>query len=149
MERYFELIIVFVLIFSVLGIVLLFSNNANTYSSYYSTPSNLYTEGFQNSGLEYSSYPKHESTDSYTGLMFGGNSNIDCKRIPGHNGLYCTPTTASTTKLDPFYNTSSNMTCEGGFGLQKGSGNVCLDAEQKRLLTTRGGNASGVDSTIA
>ena len=136
MKGIFEAVIVFVLIFSVLGIICLFGNS-NGYGYGY--------EGFK-SELNYSSY-NNTPSDSYTGMMIGGNSNIECKRIPGHSGLFCTPDSShQVSRYDQFYDTSSNMTCSGN-GLQKGSGNVCLNEEQHRLLTTRGGNASTVRET--
>jgi len=130
MERVFELVIIFVMIFSILGVVLLFNQ-----------PSLLnMSEGFQG-GLDYSSYPQNTSIDSYTGSLVGGNSNLECKRVWGYNGLYCTPDKASAAMYDPFYNTSSSMTCDGS-GLHKSSGNVCMNDQQLKLLTTRGGNAT-------
>jgi len=131
MERVFELVIVFVMIFCILGIVLFFNK-----------PSSLLNinEGFKG-GLDYSSYPQNNNMDSYTGCLVGGNSNLDCKRVWGYNGLYCTPDKANAAMYDPFYNTSSNMTCEGS-GLHKSSGNVCMNDQQLKLLTTRGGNAT-------
>ena len=131
-----ESVIIFVLIFGILGIIYLF-NSSN---------SPFLTEEFKG-GISYSSFPQNENLDTYTGMMVGGNSNLDCKRVWGYNGLYCSPDTALSTMVDPFYNTSSSMTCEGS-GMQKGSGNVCLSADQRRLLTTRGVNASTGEAQI-
>ena len=122
-------VIIGVLIFGILGIVYVFANKSHSWGY----------EGFQG-GLDYSPYPKTENVDNYTGAMIGGNSKLECKRVPGYNGVYCPP--SENVMFDPFYNTSSSMTCEGS-GLYKGSGNVCLNADQHRLLTTRGGNAIG------
>ena len=134
MSRVSESAIIFATIFTVLGIILFFNK-----STYPSESFNLLNEGFQEK-ISYSSYPTNENLDNYTGLIFGSNSKLDCKRVDGYDGVFCTPKTALSTKIDPFGGTTSNMTCEGS-GLSKGNGNVCLSAEQPRLLTTRGGNA--------
>lgn len=132
MEQVLHSAIIFVLIFGILGIVYLFRDS--------SFPP-MVKEGFKG-GVDYSTYPKNESVDTYTGAFIGNNSNLECSRVWGYNGLFCNPNgSGSRDKIDPFYGTSSSTTCEGS-GIQKGSGNVCLSAEQRRLLTTRGGNAT-------
>lgn len=103
-------------------------------------------EGFKG-GVEYSTYPANENTDTYTGaLLDQEKANVECKRVWGYNGLFCSPETGDKP-IDPFFNSGSSMNCEGS-GLTKSSGNVCLNEQQRRLLTTRGGNASGGDAQI-
>lgn len=137
MSRVSESALIFLVIFTVLGIILFLNKMSYPQESF-----NLYEnkEGFQGQQMHYSSFPKHENLDNYTGLVFGSNSKLDCKRVDGYDGIFCTPATALTTKIDPLGGSLSNMNCEGS-GLQKSNGNVCMNAEQRRLLTTRGGNA--------
>jgi len=97
-------------------------------------------EGFKG-GVEYSAYPSNSNIDTYTGaLVDQTKNNSDCKRVWGYNGLFCSPETGDKL-FDPFFGSGSSMTCEGS-GITKSGGNVCLNAEQRRLLTTRGGNSS-------
>lgn len=49
-------------------------------------------------------------------------------------------TTTAYNKQDVFGLIDSSMTCEGNSYSNIG-GNICLNPEQRRLLTTRGGNA--------
>ena len=132
MHNIFTSAILFVLIFAILGIVYLFNDSS-------SFPP-MVQEGFKG-GIDYSTYPKNENIDTYTGVLIGNNSNLECRRVWGYNGLFCNPESKSRDQIDPFYNTQSGMKCEGS-GLQKGNGNICLDENQRRLLTTRGGNAT-------
>ena len=102
-------------------------------------------EGFKGS-FEYSSYPTNENIDTNKGALIDETKkNVECKRVWGFNGLFCSPKT-SDKLIDPFFGSGSSMNCEGS-GITKSGGNVCLNAEQRRLLTTRGGNAS-VDAQI-
>lgn len=97
-------------------------------------------EGFKG-GVEYSAYPSGNNVDTYTGALIDREkANVDCKRVWGYNGLFCSPETGDKL-FDPFFGSGSSMSCEGS-GITKSGGNVCLNAEQRRLLTTRGGNAS-------
>lgn len=103
-------------------------------------------EGFKG-GVDYSAYPSQTDTDAYTGALIDQDkANVECKRVWGYNGLFCNPETADKL-IDPFFNSGSSMNCEGS-GITKSSGNVCLNEQQRRLLTTRGGNASGGDAQI-
>ena len=96
-------------------------------------------EGFKG-GVEYSAYPSNDNVDTYTGALIDQSKNTaECKRVWGYNGLFCSPETGDKL-FDPFFGSGSSMTCEGS-GITKSGGNVCLNAEQRRLLTTRGGNA--------
>lgn len=96
-------------------------------------------EGFKGDA-EYSSYPSNESVDTHTGALIDDTKKTECKKVWGFNGVFCSPETGDKL-FDPFFGSGSSMTCEGS-GITKSGGNVCLNAEQRRLLTTRGGNAT-------
>lgn len=99
-------------------------------------------EGF--SGLkpiEYTSQKENAAMDSYTSLLTNG-FNGECKKVDGFDGLYCKPYVADA-KIDIYSGTSGSLSCKDS-GLTNSQGGLCLDANQKKLLTTRGGNASGV-----
>ena len=108
--------------------------------------SNMYPyEGFasfKESPMEYSTFPENASLD------FQKNKDIEsndppCRKVVGFNGLFCSATNEPANPLDTFSKASGSMTCPS-YGYMNSRGFLCLDAEQKRLLSTRGGNASGV-----
>jgi hypothetical protein len=106
--------------------------SANLFPKYYKY------EGMQN--LEYTSNTGHQAMDTYTSFLIN-NPNFECKKVYGFDGLYCKPYVADT-KLDIFSDAQGGPNCSGT-GLTNSKGGLCLDPIQMRLLTTRGGNASG------
>jgi hypothetical protein len=109
------------------------SINVNSYS----------TEGFSGSSkpIEYTSYPSNKSMD------FNNNkdivpSNEQCFKIKGQNGLVCSPSSPTTNNpTDTFSQSSGSPDCQS-YGLMNSKGYVCLNENQKKLYTTRGGNAT-------
>ena len=118
--------------------------------------SNMYPyEGFssfKDVPTEYSTFPEYKNQD------FQRNKDIDsttdqrlvplvpdspCRKVVGFNGLFCSASNEPANPLDTFSKASGSMTCPS-YGYMNSRGFLCLDAEQKRLLSTRGGNASGV-----
>ena len=95
-------------------------------------------EGFTGTG-NYASYPAQLPKDGQTSLMIDPSQKPVCSKVWGFNGVFCQPG-QSDQMIDVYYNTRSDMSCEGS-ELSKGGGNVCLDKNQRRLLTSRGGNA--------
>jgi hypothetical protein len=114
-------------------------------------------EGFLGNGsgsLEYSSYPGNQALDSKEAYKIETNdkthteskvqgSEDHCGRVWGLNGLFCSPG-VSDSLIDVFYSAKTDMKCQGS-GYSKGSGNLCLDKTQNKLLTSRGGNADSKD----
>jgi hypothetical protein len=101
-------------------------------------------EGFTTT-TTYSTYLDNKPIDSGISNLIDPSKEKDCKKIKGFNGLFCNPTELNGG-LDVFYGLPSNSTCEGS-GLTKSNGNVCLDKASYNLLTTRGGNSTGSNST--
>ena len=100
----------------------------------------VHREGFSGRPhIEYSSYPQGKAVDSKLAMVIDKSHPPTCGKVWGFDGLYCQPGVADGS-VDPFYKTTSDMTCEGS-GLTKGRGNICLDDKQRKLLTTRGGNS--------
>jgi hypothetical protein len=64
----------------------------------------------------------------------------------GFAGLQSAPF-AGEQMLDKFANTDASANCMGS-GLTNSKGSLCLSNEQKQLLSTRGGNATGLDAQI-
>jgi len=106
-------------------------------------------EGFANvhSPTEYSTATTNATTDTYKSFLINPDTD-SCKKIYGFDGLYCKPYDADK-KLDPFSDTKGSASCVGSSsGLTNSMGGLCLSDEQKRLLVTRGGNQTGVQSQI-
>lgn len=85
-------------------------------------------EGFRNN--EYSTYPDNKPTSD---------SIASCKSVTGFDGLLCSPD-GSEKPNDIFSDTEGSLECKS-YGYSNSRGNLCLNPEQVRLLTTRGGNA--------
>jgi hypothetical protein len=95
--------------------------------------------------LKYSTTSDNSSVDTYIDMM-QNKSNVECKKVMGIDGLFCKPYVADAI-IDPLFAVESSMSCAGS-SLTKGNGNVCLNPTQYTLLTTRGGNATSIDSQI-
>jgi len=95
--------------------------------------------------LKYSTVSNNTALDTNIDMMTA-QSNIECKKVMGFDGLFCKPYVADAI-IDPLFAVESSMTCAGS-SLTKGNGNVCLNPTQTTLLSTRGGNASGGDFQI-
>lgn len=110
-----------------------------------------YKEGFtygQTSNinpLTYSTFKENAPIDTYINMM-RTQSNAECKKVMGMDGLFCKPYVADSI-IDPLFAVESSMTCPGS-SLTKGNGNICLNPTQYTLLTTRGGNSTTIDSQI-
>ena len=95
-------------------------------------------EGMQ--PIEYTTRDAHQALDNNTSLLIN-NASVDCKKVYGFDGLYCKPYVADS-KLDVFSGSNGSITCKGT-NLTNSKGTLCLDQNQTKLLTTRGGNATG------
>jgi hypothetical protein len=103
----------------------------------------FHLEGFKDAS--YSTYLGNQPLDSRISNLIDPTQDRTCKKIYGFDGLYCTPESQSGG-IDVFYGLKSSTTCEGS-GLTKSGGNLCIDGPAYKLLTSRGGNATGANST--
>ena len=73
---------------------------------------------------------------------------VNVKSVPveGFEGLLSAPY-AESKPLDIFSQAVGGLECKS-YGYSNSKGPLCLDATQIKLLSTRGGNATGVDSQI-
>ena len=102
-------------------------------------------EGFTN--LEYSTNNGNKSTDSYNNLSVS-NAPTECEKVYGFDGLFCKPYVADNN-FDIYSTAKGDAKCFGSSsGLSNSTGSLCLDDNQKKMLQTRGGNATGKDSQI-
>ena len=109
-------------------------------------------EGFTNrfNPLEYSTLANESAADD-TYLNFSINkSTQDCKKVDGFNGfgVFCHPESKYGEKIDIFSDAKGSIQC-GGNGYNNSQGGLCLDKKMVYELQTRGGNSTGVPSTIA
>lgn len=109
--------------------------------------SNMYPyEGFGNfkeSPAEYSTFPENLNIDFQKNKDIDTTNTSPCRKVVGFNGLFCSAENEPANPLDTFSKASGSLTCPS-YGYANSRGFLCLDAEQKRLLSTRGGNASGL-----
>ena len=92
-------------------------------------------EGFRNN--QYSSYPKNSDIDNVN------KSEVDlattCHKVAGFDGILCSPD-STLIRNDIFSEAKGSLNCKS-YGYSNSRGFLCMDADQVRLLTTRGGNA--------
>lgn len=94
-------------------------------------------ENFQNNSLGYA---------STTGANGGNDAAISptsvdgCKKVNGFQGIYCGTNQLSGNPVDIFSTAEGSPSCES-MGYSNSRGYLCMDAAQKKLLTSRGGNA--------
>ena len=108
-------------------------NNFQPYSFGNSSLQGHPYEGFSSTG-----YPDNALIDSMT---IEKSAITDKTRIKGFDGLYGA-TTLDDSSIDIFSKAQGKGDCQS-YGLMNSKGYLCLDATQKALLTSRGGNASG------
>jgi hypothetical protein len=96
--------------------------------------------------IDYSSNETHSAMDTYKQFLIEKPA-AECKKIYGFNGLFCTPTETGDN-LDKFADTEGRLDCKDNSGLSNSKGGLCLSPEQKRLLSSRGGNITGSSDDI-
>lgn len=94
-----------------------------------------YSEGF----TEYTTYPDNNSKDSYT--KYDITSTTKDNKYMGYNGLLSSPDATASNPVDIYSQAQGSTDCKS-YGLANSKGFLCMNPEQVRLLTTRGGNAS-------
>jgi len=104
-------------------------------------------EGFRSKPLDYSPTNGGQSqSDSAITDYSIASPNADCKKVKGFNGLFCKPYVADNS-LDIYSKAEGKLNCNG-MGYHNSKGDLCLDEMQKKLLMSRGGNATGRSDEI-
>jgi hypothetical protein len=98
-------------------------------------------------GLSCSSYKPYspEMMEGFNGNEYSDYVNpieSSCQSSVGFGGLLCSPDDNSNPK-DIYSHAKGSLGCKS-YGYSNSRGFLCMDPEQLRLLTTRGGNASGL-----
>lgn len=119
------------------------ANQMNVFTNNH--PYNSESEGFNNKEGEattnYSTFPENKSTDSYSKWDIAPDSK-ECYKINGIGGLVCSPENIPCNPKEIYSDAKGSLDCES-YGLMNSKGFLCLDENQKKLYTTRGGNATG------
>ena len=101
-------------------------------------------EGFTTTkpDTSYSEAANGKNIDSSYSSYLIADTDKECKKVYGFNGVYCDPAGPSKT-LDAFGGVKGDLDCVGASsGLSNSTGALCLDESHKQLLSTRGGNLS-------
>jgi hypothetical protein len=96
-------------------------------------------EGFNTQTLDYSSKEENSAMDKNKQHMISPATG-ECKKVFGFDGLFCAPKEGPNS-IDQIGATKGSLECVGkSSGLTNSLGGLCLDDNQKKLLSTRGGN---------
>jgi len=99
-------------------------------------------EGFHTGGLEYTTVGQPDkATDDLHALRSINPDTNQCKKVGGFNGVFCTPY-SQPESIDIYSKATGNINSES-VGLTNSKGPLQLDENMKRMLQTRGTNASG------
>ena len=97
-------------------------------------------EGFRNTG--YSTYPENQSVDVLGDKLINPSlNNNNCEKVNGFNGLICSPNSPQNPN-DIYSEAKGSLDCKS-YGYTNSKGFLCMDDTQIKLLTSRGGNATG------
>lgn len=135
------------IVLAVLFIIAISMGSCSRFTPYSFSTSTLHQypyEGFRSSN-EYTTYPQNAAIDSYESKLIASPSMGNAAKI-GSFGLLSSPS-APETPID-IYSQAPGESTGKSYGYSNSMGPIQLNAEQLKLLTTRGGNMSGVDSTI-
>ena len=91
-------------------------------------------ENFENNSMN--EYAKHLIVSQDSG----------CKKVHGMNGLFCSPLSTDVDNLDKFADAEGKLSCTDNSGLSNSRGGLCLTDDHRRLLSTRGGNSTGINT---
>ena len=99
-------------------------------------------EGFKSNDqmLHYSDKNTNAAVDTNTQFAIDGQG--ECKKIFGFDGLFCGPK-QGPQPVDTIGAAKGSIECIGkSSGLTNSMGGLCLDENQQKMLSTRGGNMS-------
>lgn len=147
-----DIIIVSVLFVLIILVAMWFSSTPS-YIPYSSTifSNQARFEGFSTrNGVEYSSVKDNSALDGpVTNYLLAKQDAKAAKAVPGFEGVgvFLPPDQASAEKLDIYSQATGSLTAEG-YGYYNSQGPLVMDANMKKMLQTRGGNTTGVSSSI-
>lgn len=111
------------------------------YTNPYSHSLNGYNyEGFRGVSSPYSTYVDNVNIDNPVD-KYSIQQNPALRKLRGFDGLYPSPN-FDDSKIDPFLQLPGSLKCDVG-SMSNSKGYLCLGPNEIKLLTTRGGNATG------
>ena len=139
----------YLLIAIVLFVVIVISLGCSCYNvqPYYND--NLFSHQFAYEGFDLKPSDFQGNAHVSGNVMVGRHhpiGNVNSIPVEGFEGLHSSPY-AESKPLDVFSQAQGGLECKS-YGYSNSKGPLCLDATQIKLLSTRGGNATGVDSQI-
>lgn len=106
-------------------------------------------EAFTTSSLSYTAVstpviPK----DDITLLNTMNKENVECKKVGGFSefGVFCTPS-SKPEQIDIYSQAKGDISCNG-LGYFNSRGSLCMDENMKKMLSTRGANATSGNGQI-
>ena len=141
-----------IVLFAIIIILTLWFSSTPEYIPYSQSLTNTYSlyEGFTGKNkLEYSTVAKNEAIDSNVSDYLIENQPKGAKAVGGFNGfgVFNTPDVASTEVLD-IYSKAPGCLNSAGNGYYNSKGPLVFDDNMKKMLSTRGMNASGSPAII-
>ncbi len=133
-------------VLAVFFILFLTMGSCTHYTPYsFSSASNLPQypyEGFSS----YTTFPDNKTIDSNDNQLITPQSGSNASKIRGFDGLLISPD-APEMQIDTYSQALGENTCKS-YGLMNSRGYLCLNPEQVRQLTSRGGNMSSGEASI-
>lgn len=145
----FRILIIVLIVLVIFSAITVSCANYQPYNANEAFATNSKFEGFTNNSnmLDYSDKEQNKAMDTNKQYLIDGQEN-SCKKIFGFNGLFCSPADVAGS-VDKIGSAKGSSECLGqSSGLTNSKGGLCLDAEQKKLLSTRGGNMSTGEQSI-
>jgi len=93
--------------------------------------------------LDYSSYQQNQTVDSEVD-KFSIDRGVPMRKLTGFDGLFTAPEMQPANAIDVFSNTPGSATAPP-ISLSNSMGYLQMTKDQLGLLSTRGGNATGVN----
>lgn len=137
---YLSVLLIILLIFVIVASISMASTSFKPFSPemMYSGKYPYSNEGFSNTS--YSTYPENQSVDILGDNLIKPSQN-NCEKVNGFNGLICSPNSHHNPN-DIYSEAKGSLNCKS-YGYSNSKGNLCMDDLQIKLLTSRGGNATG------
>ena len=96
---------------------------------------------FKNAPLGYTSTSTNQDMDDLQNRELQSSNVNGCRKIMGFNGLFCDSQQQDPANPVDIYSTAAGSLDCKSYGYMNSRGYLCMDDNQKKMLTTRGGNA--------
>jgi hypothetical protein len=118
------------------------ANEADVFTKNFPYNESFATIKEMDKSVNYGTYGNNSTNDSLTKYNITPNNSGQCYKVGGVSGLACSPDANPENPKDIYSEAKGSPECHS-YGLMNSKGYLCLNEEQKKLYTTRGGNAYG------